>query len=240
MMRTVTYLALVALVMAGVVSAYAGQPEAPPKKQDTNVCAEGTICTPSPSAVEDTEDEPAVGIQVEKKLTIIERPSEDSSDDKASQEFQVNTVNTLNKSKIHPPPNRIHLITPPHKSTMTPGVVTFAWELPKKAKRKDIRLIIEKIDDKKTKNSNWKASKDTKKRIYVGPGKYRWRVADSSSKFESLWRLFTVIKLKGRDLTSIPPINNPVSNSPQVTLSPNPLAHPATTSPARTAAPAKH
>lgn len=100
--------------------------------------------------------------------------------------FQIKTYRLPRKA---PKKAFIQLQSPPHKSTLTPGVVTFKWIQPKK-KRKRMNLILERVNSKERYVHR---SRKPSKQVYVGPGRYRWQVYNSRTGTESKWRYFKVI-----------------------------------------------
>ena len=125
--------------------------------------------------------------------------------------------------------NDIQLVSPPHNSTLTTGVVTFQWKVGAQAFKKEngkatkktsaknevlnikIKLLVEKI------NSDRKRLIKTQRlqtHMFCEPGQYRWRVVGDAGKVESRWRLFKVIDFKFHRQASSVPQTLPLKNSP--------------------------
>jgi hypothetical protein len=112
--------------------------------------------------------------------------------------MHVKTYKTL-KEKIR----TIHLLSPPHNSTLTPGVVTFSWDVEpnlKKqlqstsptAKKTNLIVTVEKISSSRKKTV---ITRRLQTHMFCESGKYRWKVGVAANN-ESRWRLFSVITLK--------------------------------------------
>jgi hypothetical protein len=132
-----------------------------------------------------------------------------------TQELSIKTFNTSEPEKPRP----VQLVFPPHKSLLTPGYVGFEWKFDNQPKKKDqptTEIILENIDTNKKLTFK---SKGSKRRVFCGPGQYRWRVevtpvrniaskskpktkTKSSVKLQPLksrWRTFKIVTFKSRD-----------------------------------------
>lgn len=147
--------------------------------------------------------------------------------------------------------NDIQLVSPPHNSTLTTGVVTFQWKVGAQAFKKENKKSARKVGSKnevpniKIKLQVEKMNSDKKHLIktqrlqthmFCEPGQYRWRVVGDAGKVESRWRLFKVIDFKfHRQASSVPQIL-PLKNSPTAHVELNKVATPVS---AQTPAPKK-
>jgi hypothetical protein len=99
------------------------------------------------------------------------------------------------------PPRSIQLLNPPHKSTYTPGLITFSWKYATSIKKSPwVFLKIERLDGKK--KYAFKTRRDTRL-LELSPGEYRWQVAQDQTAQESRWRLFKVIGMKSESITTL-------------------------------------
>jgi len=115
-----------------------------------------------------------------------------------SSEFSVKTIST----KIPVPPKPIQLISPQHKSKVTPGILTFIWEQTTFVPSAKVQLTVEKLDENK---KYVMRTKHSQKQMHCNPGNYRWRVTGvDNPTHESRWRSFNVIGYKSRGMASIP------------------------------------
>ncbi len=110
------------------------------------------------------------------------------------------SVKTIRVNVKKPVYHGIKLISPPHRSTLSNGVVTFQWQFDKKPKKS--KLAVELVD---LENSNKVVlnAKDTKRRHSMDAGNYKWRVVDAKNKSQSVWRLFKVVRFGYREAASV-------------------------------------
>lgn len=97
----------------------------------------------------------------------------------------------------------ISLVSPPHQSTLSTGIVTFQWAVDAEKQRQltnksfkgpqKVELVLHKLStDKKVSIRTSHAYG----RINCPPGEYRWQVTGVNSLIDSRWRAFKVVNLK--------------------------------------------
>jgi hypothetical protein len=121
--------------------------------------------------------------------------SQDPSGEEPRDVMTIKTIKTKKPEKVA----FIQLVSPPNKSTLSNGVVTFEWEFKKEFKKKKLELILENTESGK--QSKFKA-KNNKFQHYMNEGQYKWQVQDNTNKNKSKWYMFKVINIEERVPTS--------------------------------------